>query len=368
MRLSCVFAQQAVAVLHRAAAFADLPQGLQFPDGREVVLPRVAQEPPGVLRGQRRVAELRERLAAAARLDRLGEELAKGVDVLAPVGLDEAVGLRHAVQLDDRRLEIVRHACDALRADDVHIGIVGLGLGQLAVDMPLGDVEHHAVLERAVALQPPGVLVVPHPHGLGIPSLEFRLGIPACDVHVVHAAVVERGAFVFVALARSQSRSHVADPDDGQFADLALGDEIFDRIVIPGVAQVEVHRREQGRVLGQLDGLPFVFDTVGNGFFSDDVLARGESPLDLRFARVGQSEQPHDLHFGIVENNLFVIHNLRPGGQLARQVPRFGADVADVRNVPPAAFLHLVEVETSHSAEADKANFYRIHRVVNKVD
>ena len=64
---------------------------------------------------------------------------------------------------------------------------------------------------------------------------------------------------------------------------------------------------------------------------------------------------------------LFVIHNLRPGGQLARQVPRFGADVADVRNVPPAAFLHLVEVETSHSAEADKANFYRIHRVVNKV-
>ena len=184
----------------------------------------------------------------------------------------------------------------------------------------------------------------------------------------MHAAVVERGTFVFVALARSQSRSHVADPDDGQFADLALGDEIFDRIVIPGVAQVEVHRREQGRVLGQLDGLPFVFDTVGNGFFSDDVLARGESPLDLRFARVGQSEQPHDLHFGIVENNLFVIHNLRPGGQLARQVPRFGADVADVRNVPPAAFLHLVEVETSHSAEADKANFYRIHRVVNKVD
>ena len=97
------------------------------------------------------------------------------------------------------------------------------------------------------------------------------------------------------------------------------------------------------------------------------MLARGESPLDLRFARVGQSEQPHDLHFGIVENNLFVIHNLRPGGQLARQVPRFGADVADVRNVPPVAFLHLVEVETSHSAEADKANFYRIHRVVNKV-
>ena len=71
---------------------------------------------------------------------------------------------------------------------------------------------------------------------------------------------------------------------------------------------------------------------------------------------------------GIVENNLFVIHNLRPGGQFARQVPRFGADVADVRNVPPVAFLHLVEVETSHSAEADKANFYRIHRVVNKVD
>lgn len=97
------------------------------------------------------------------------------------------------------------------------------------------------------------------------------------------------------------------------------------------------------------------------------MLAGGKSLFDLQLARVGEGEKAHDLHFGIVEDNLFVVDHLRPGGQPARQFPRFSADIANVSHVPFAALLHLFEVETSHSAEADKANFYRIHCVVNKV-
>ena len=304
--MSYAFAQESVTVLHRAAAFADLLQGLELADGREVVAAGVLQEPPCVLRGDRRIAERRQHFAARSGFELPGEKFAKGVDVLAAVGLDEPVGLGHAVELDDRCLEVVGHAGDALGADDVDIGVVGLGLGQLPVDMPLGDVEDHAVLERAVALEPPRVLVVPHAQGLCVPSLEFGPCVPARDVDVMHAAVVERGAFVFMPFARDETGRHVADAHDGQFADLTLCDEILDRIMIPRVAQIEVHGGEQGRAFGHFDGFPFVLYAVGDGFFGDDVLACGKSLFDLRFAGVGQGEESYDLNRGIVENELFV--------------------------------------------------------------
>ena len=89
-----MFAEQAVSVFHRAAAFVDLPERLQLADGRQVVFAGVLQEPPGVFRSLRRIAERGERRAAAARFDRLGEEFAQHVDVFAAVGLYEPVGLR----------------------------------------------------------------------------------------------------------------------------------------------------------------------------------------------------------------------------------------------------------------------------------
>ena len=243
LRLSGAFAEQSVAVFHRPPPVADLLQFAEVADGRHVVRPCVLQETPGVFRGDRGVAEGGQRLVAHARFERLGEQVAQHVDVLASERTFDPVGLRHAVQLDHGRLEVVRHAGDALRADDVDVGVVGLVLGQLSVDVALRDVEYHAVFERAVALEPPRVLVVPHADRLRVPCLVFRAGVPAGDVHVVHAAVVEGRTFVFVSLAGCESRGHVADADDRQLADLALRDEVADGLVIPGIAQIEVHRR-----------------------------------------------------------------------------------------------------------------------------
>lgn len=112
--------------------------------------------------------------------------------------------------------------------------------GELSVDEALCDIEGDAVLERTVALYPPRVLVVPHPHALGMPGLVFTVGIPAGDVYVVHAAVVVGGTLIFVSLARCQSRSHVADAQDGKFANLAFIDKLLHSLVIPGVAQIKV--------------------------------------------------------------------------------------------------------------------------------
>ena len=272
--------------------------------------------------------------------------------------------LRHAVQLDCRRLEIVRHARDTLRPDDVHVGVMRLLRGQLPVNMPLRDVEHHAVLERSVTLQPPRVLVVPHAHGLRVPCLELRFGVPARDIDVVHPAVVERRPFVFVPLARRQPRRHVAYADDRQFADLARGDELLDRIVIPRIAQIEVDRGEQRRLFDERHRLPFAFHAVGDRFLRDDMLACRDGLADLRQTGVGQREETDDRHLGIVEDDLFIGDYLRLRSQPAGLLPRFGRDVADVGHLPPSALLHLFEIKPAHSAEADHTDFNRIHFVL----
>ena len=133
--------------------------------------------------------------------DGIGHPVTERVQVLPSIGLLNAQGAVDAVQFYHCRLEVVRHAHDALGADDVCICIVSLLLGQLPVDEALGDVVGHAVLECAVALQPPGILVVPHPHSLCVPGLVFAPGIPACDVYIVHPAIMECGPFVFVPFA-----------------------------------------------------------------------------------------------------------------------------------------------------------------------
>ena len=179
----------------------------------------------------------------------------------------------------------------------------------------------------------------------------------------MHAAVVEGRTLVFVSFAGCESRGHVADADDRQLADLALRDEVADGLVIPGIAQIEVHRREQGRFFGQLHGLPLLFGAFGDRFFRNDVFPGGDGLFDLFLAGVGQGEKPHDLDLGIVENHLFVGDDFRSGSQFMRQLPGFGRKVADIYDIPFSAFLHFVEVETSHSSETDQADLNRIHFV-----
>ena len=177
----------------------------------------------------------------------------------------------------------------------------------------------------------------------------------------MHAAVVECRAFELVPFAGGQSRGHVADPDDGQLADLALGDEILDRIVIPGVAQIEVDRGEERRVFSQFHGFPFVFDVVGNGFFGNDVFSAGESLFDLRFPRVGQGEQSHGLYGGVVEDFLFVGDHFRLRGEFPGPGARFGRYVADAGDLPFFALSEFFEEKSSHSAEADQTDSDGVH-------
>ena len=177
----------------------------------------------------------------------------------------------------------------------------------------------------------------------------------------MHAAVVERRPFILVPFARSEPGRHVADAHDGQFADLALSDEILDRIVVPGVAQIEVHRREERCAFGHLHGFPFVFDAVGDGFFGNDVFARRKSLFDLCFARVCQGEESYDLNRGIVENELLVGNDPCLRSEFMRQVAGFGANVADVGDLPLSAFAELLEIEAAHAAEADQTDSDGVH-------
>ena len=179
----------------------------------------------------------------------------------------------------------------------------------------------------------------------------------------MHAAVVEGGAFVFVSFAGGQSGGHVADPDDGQVSDFTLVDEILDCLVVPGVPQIEVYRCEQGRGFGQFDGFPLSLHAVGDGFFGNDMLPGGERLFDLFQSRIREGEKSDDLYFGVVEDLLLVGDDFCFGRLFPGVFAGFLRGVADVGDLPFLAFLHLLEVETSHSAESDQTNFYRIHFV-----
>ena len=66
--------------------------------------------------------------------------------------------------------------------------------------------------------------------------------VPAGEVHVVHATVVEGWSFRLVAFGRQEVRRQVCDVKDGQLPDLPRRDELAHRPVVPGVAVEEVNR------------------------------------------------------------------------------------------------------------------------------
>ena len=112
--------------------------------------------------------------------------------------------------------------------------------------------------------------------------------------------------------------------------------------MVPRIAQVKVHRREDFGLLGQRDRLPLLFHRVGDRFLGYDVLPARNGFLNLLRAGIRQGEQPDRLNLGVVEYDLFV---------------------TDVNDIPLTAFLHLFEVKTSHSAKTDQTDFNWIHFV-----
>ena len=91
------------------------------------------------------------------------------------------------------------------------------------------------------------------------------------------------------------------------------------------------------------------------------MLAGRDGLCNLLLAGIGQCEEPDDLHFGIVEDELFVGYDLCAGYEPAGEFTRFGRKVADVGDLPLSALQHLVEVESAHPAEADQADFDWVH-------
>ena len=105
--------------------------------------------------------------------DALGHFIDEHIDVFSSVGTFDALRAGDTVQLHDSRLEVMCHAAEALCPDEFHVGVVGLVLGELPIDEALCDVEDHARLHGAVALQPPGILPGPHAQCLRVPRLEI---------------------------------------------------------------------------------------------------------------------------------------------------------------------------------------------------
>src|SRR5690606_22036972 len=120
-------------------------------------------------------------------------------------------------------------------------------------------------------LHPPGILVVPHADALGVPGLVFALGIPAGDIHVMHAAVVEWRAFRLVALGGHVAGGHVADAHYRQVADLAFGDESLDFLVVPGIAIEQVDRNKAVAGLDPPAQIPLGLAVGGDGLFRKNV-------------------------------------------------------------------------------------------------
>ena len=164
------------------------------------------------------------------------------------------------------RFKVVCHAHNAFGANKLHIRVVCLVFRQLPIYKALCDVEHDTVFKRAMTLQPPRLLVAPHTHALSVPCSIFAAGIPACNVNIVHAAVVKAGALIFVTFAWRQSWCHVAHTNDGQFAQFALVNKTSHGLVIPRVAQIQVHGRQHMSFLGGVNHLPFALYGVGDGF------------------------------------------------------------------------------------------------------
>ncbi len=146
---------------------------------------------------------------------------------------------------------------------------MGLLGRQLPVHMPLGYVIYHTVFKRAMALQPPRILICPHPHSLRTACFEFGTGQATCHIHIVHAAIMKSRPFSLMPFARGKPWGHMAYTHHGQITYITRLDAFLECFQIPRIADIEVDRRNNRGRLGQPHRLPFVFRSVGNRFFGN---------------------------------------------------------------------------------------------------
>src|SRR5690348_1357596 len=174
----------------------------------------------------------------------------------------------------------------------------------MAIDETLRNVEDNAICECAVRLYPPGILVAPHANALRVPGLVFTLGVPARDVHVMHAAVMKRRALGIMALERHVSGRHMTNANHSEFSNLAVCDETLNFLVIPSVAVEQIHSYEPITRLNFANQLPFRGNVCTHRLLRQDMLAAGQSLTNLERPRIGKREQANDINGTVRENDV----------------------------------------------------------------
>ena len=189
-----------------------------------------------------------------------------------------------------------------------------------------------------------------------MPGVKFAFGVPAGDVDVVHAAVVERGAFGFMAFGGHVAGGHVADADDGEVADFAGGDVLLDFFVVPGVAVEHVDGDEAVGFFDFLDEGPFGFDVGGERFFGEDVFVVLEGAAEEIGAGVGEGEEADDFEGWVGEDLLGVGGYEGFGEELAGLFTGGGVEVADGGDFPGGVGHHGGDEAVAHASEADDSD------------
>ncbi len=260
------------------------------------------------------------------------------------------------MQFDSSIFEIVRHSGDTLCTNNVYIAVMGLLLSHMAVNKTLRDIEHDAVVESPVHLNPPRVGVAPHTDTLCVKSLIFAAGIHPGGIHIVHSAVVERRAFGTVPLLRHMAGSHMADANNGQLSDLAFADEIHNYLVVPRRTVEHIHRHHPIGALHHSHDIPLGFDGLGDGFFEQQVFAGSQPFTNLFGAGVGKGEKTDYIHRRVGENNIFVECDQSVRHHLCCRPAGFRAGVANVRHIPHRTDQKLFTELLAHTSEADNTN------------
>ena len=92
------------------------------------------------------------------------------------------------------------------------------------------------------------------------------------------------------------------DADHGEVADLALGDEALNVLVIPGIAIEKIDGDEAVAGFDLVDQVPFCGDVGANRFFRQHVFPVCQGMANLLRACISQGEQSDGIDRRVAEN------------------------------------------------------------------
>ena len=154
-----------------------------------------------------------------------------------------------------------------------------------------------------------------------------------------------------------QAGSHVTNTNNSQLSDFPLLDIFLHQIMIPGISQIQVYRRNEVCVFCHFYDFPLIFHCICNWFFWNNVFAVTNSFFYLFHPWVSQSEKSDYLHTFILKNLLIIFYYNRVRGKLFSQLTWCRIGITNISNIPPITFSHRFPVESSHPTKTDNSNF-----------